>query len=123
MLLNALVQSSGNTKSDEAWLKLLMNQTWDEELLKQTIVKNSDQSKVLDQLPPFAQLVAWLIVSHHRLPNLKTEKEYKNMGVRTFHVSRIYLNLSKQIGVIKISLRKKSINSASNYASSLNKVY
>ncbi|EHU2374131.1 type I-F CRISPR-associated helicase Cas3 [Acinetobacter baumannii] len=80
MLLNALVQSSGNTKSDEAWLKLLMNQTWDEELLKQTIVKNSDQSKVLDQLPPFAQLVAWLIVSHHRLPNLKTEKEYKKYG-------------------------------------------
>ena len=29
------------------------------------------------------------------------------MGVRIFHVSRIYLNLSKQIGVIKISLRKR----------------
>ena len=107
MLLNALVQSSGNTKSDEAWLKLLMNQTWDEELLKQTIIKNSDQSKVLDQLPPFAQLAAWLIVSHHRLPNLKLKKSIKNMGVRIFHVSRIYLNLSKQIGVIKISLRKR----------------
>lgn len=77
MLLNALVQSSGNTKSDEAWLNLLINQSWDEDLLKQTILKNSDQSKVLDQLPPLAQLVAWLIVSHHRLPNLKIEKEFK----------------------------------------------
>ncbi|MFW1825374.1 hypothetical protein, partial [Acinetobacter baumannii] len=67
MLINALVQSSGNTKSDEAWLKLLKNQTWDEELLKQTIVKNSDQSKVLDKLQHFAQLVACLIFSHHRL--------------------------------------------------------
>ncbi|ENV66344.1 crispr-associated helicase Cas3 [Acinetobacter junii] len=77
MLLNALVQSSGNTKSDEAWLNLLINQSWDEDLLKQTILKNSDQSKVLDQLPPLAQLVAWLIVSHHRLPNLKDDKALK----------------------------------------------
>lgn len=77
MLLNALVQSSGNTKSDEAWLSLLINQSWDEDLLKQTILKNSDQSKVLDQLPPLAQLVAWLVVSHHRLPNLKDDKLLK----------------------------------------------
>lgn len=39
MLLNALVQSSGNTKSDEAWLNLLINQSWSEDLLKQTILK------------------------------------------------------------------------------------
>ena len=71
LLLNALVQSSGDIDSDEAWLNLLIAQKWDEELLKQTIIKNSDQSKVLDQLPPLAQLVAWLIVSHHRLPDLK----------------------------------------------------
>lgn len=51
LLLNALVHSSGNIESDDAWLKLLIQQSWDEELLKQTISKNSDQSKVLDQLP------------------------------------------------------------------------
>ena len=28
-----------------------------------------------------AKLVAWLIVSHHRLPNLKTEAEYKKYSV------------------------------------------
>lgn len=78
LLLNALVHSSGNIESDEAWLKLLIQQSWDEELLKQTISKNSDQSKVLDQLPPLAQLVAWLIVSHHRLPNIKNDKELKS---------------------------------------------
>ena len=106
MLLNALVQSSGNTKSDEAWLKLLMNQTWDEELLKQTIIKNSDQSKVLDQLHLCS--ISCLVNCFASSPaEFKTEKEYKNMGVRIFHVSRIYLNLSKQIGVIKISLRKR----------------
>lgn len=80
LLLNALVQSSGDIETDEAWLNLFISQSWNEEVLKQTIVKNSDQSKVLDQLPPLAQLVAWLIVSHHRLPNLKSEEEYKKYG-------------------------------------------
>lgn len=86
LLLNALVHSSGNIESDEAWLKLLIQQSWDEELLKQTISKNSDQSKVLDLLPPLAQLVAWLIVSHHRLPALKEEqrrKEYAEVNKET----------------------------------------
>mgnify|MGYP000001539204 FL=1 len=78
LLLNALVQSSGDIDSDEAWLNLLIAQKWDEELLKQTIIKNSDQSKVLDQLPPLAQLVAWLIVSHHRLPALKEEQRRRD---------------------------------------------
>nr|ESK35631.1 CRISPR-associated helicase cas3, subtype I-f/ypest [Acinetobacter gyllenbergii NIPH 230] len=81
LLLNALVQSSGNIESDEAWLNLFINQSWDEALLQQMIVKESDQSKVLAQLPPFAQLVAWLIISHHRLPNLKEDKDSKRYAV------------------------------------------
>ncbi len=81
LLLNALVQSSGDIKSDEAWLNLFISQSWNEELLKQTIVENSDQSKVLDQLPPLAQLIAWLIVSHHRLPSLKDDKALKEYTV------------------------------------------
>ncbi|WP_110974472.1 type I-F CRISPR-associated helicase Cas3f [Acinetobacter sp. WCHAc060042] len=80
LLLNALVQSSGDIETDEAWLNLFISQNWNEEVLKQTIVENSDQSKALDQLPPLAQLVAWLIVSHHRLPNLKREEEYRKYG-------------------------------------------
>lgn len=78
LLLNALVQSSGNNQSDEAWLNLLMQHSWDEQTLKNMILQNTDQSKVLDQLPPLAQLVAWLIVSHHRLPNIRDDKELKS---------------------------------------------
>lgn len=78
LLLNALVQSSGNNQSDEAWLNLLMQHSWDEQALKNTILQNSDQSKVLDQLPRLAQLVAWLIVSHHRLPSIQNDKELKS---------------------------------------------
>ncbi|MEG0344396.1 MAG: HD domain-containing protein, partial [Acinetobacter sp.] len=77
LLLNALVQHSGDVKNDEAWLNLLLQHNWSEDALKQTITQNLDQSKALDQLPPMAQLVAWLIVSHHRLPDLKEEDRRK----------------------------------------------
>ncbi len=85
LLLNALVQHSGDIKNDEAWLNLFMQHSWDEDALKQTILKNLDQSKALDQLPPMAQLVAWLIVSHHRLPNIKDEKELKSFANEPVH--------------------------------------
>jgi hypothetical protein len=47
LLLNALVQSSGNIESDEAWLNLLMQQSWDEEILKNTILKIQINQKCL----------------------------------------------------------------------------
>jgi CRISPR-associated endonuclease/helicase Cas3 len=77
-LLNALVHSSENPKTDEAWLNLLIHKSWDEEKLKTTSTKNLDKTKALNNLPPLAQLVAWLIVSHHRLPNLKNEIKLKD---------------------------------------------
>lgn len=78
LLLNALVQSSGNQTTDEAWLNLLISKSWNEDDLKQTVLTGLDQTKALDQLPPFAQLVAWLIVSHHRLPDLREEERRKD---------------------------------------------
>ncbi|WP_168408262.1 type I-F CRISPR-associated helicase Cas3f [Acinetobacter indicus] len=77
LLLNALVHSSENPKNDEAWLNFFIHQSWDEDKLKATVLKNLDKTKALDHLPPLAQLVAWLIVSHHRLPTLKSKDENK----------------------------------------------
>lgn len=78
LLLNALVHSSENPKTDDVWLNLLIHKSWDEEKLKAIVLKNLDKTKALENLPPLAQLVAWLIVSHHRLPNLKDEAELKS---------------------------------------------
>ena len=78
LLLNALIQYSANTETDNAWLSLLINQKWEESFLKQTIVQSTEHTKALDKLPPIAQLVAWLIVSHHRLPDLQSEQEQNN---------------------------------------------
>lgn len=64
LLLNAFIQQAGN--NDESWLKLLSEGNFDEKKL-QNLVKNNI-SNPLGNLPPIAQLVSWLIVTHHRLP-------------------------------------------------------
>lgn len=71
LLLNALVQQAGNT--DEGWLQLLANGEFDEQVLKQTVVSNKPNP--LENLPPIAQLVGWLILTHHRLPYLHDPKQ------------------------------------------------
>ena len=72
LLLNALVQQAGNT--DEAWLKLLASGEFNEQTLIKVVISNNP--KPLDGLPPIAQLVGWLILTHHRLPS-KTKEEAK----------------------------------------------
>lgn len=65
ILLNALVQQNG-MDSDEGWLNSLVSGEWqDDELMK---VLKEQPGLSLHQLPMAAKLVAWLIVSHHRLP-------------------------------------------------------
>lgn len=76
LLLNGLVQLSGDSSKDDGWLNLLINNNINEKCLMELVGKNSE--KPLDHLPPLAQLVAWLIVTHHRLPNLCDEKNRKD---------------------------------------------
>lgn len=95
LLLNALVHSSDDSSSDDAWLNLLLNSLWSEDQLKDVVAQNLDKTKALDNLPPLAQLVAWLIVSHHRLPNLKDDDELKSLVLNLRKILLIYLNLLK----------------------------
>lgn len=67
LLLNALV----NNKTDESWLCDLMKGDFSEKELKK-VVKEKKLTP-LDQLPNAAKLLAWLIVSHHRLPYIKED--------------------------------------------------
>lgn len=65
LLLHAFVHAT-DAQADEPWLKALSEADIDESRLKQLI--KVDTLKPVDALPPMAKLVAWLIVSHHRLP-------------------------------------------------------
>jgi CRISPR-associated endonuclease/helicase Cas3 len=95
LLLNAFVQST-DTNSDEAWLSKLSVGELDEEFLKLQIQKTV--SKPLSDLPPLAKLVAWLIVSHHRLPLPGKERfdDYKSEAAKTLDI--VLARITKEWG-------------------------
>jgi CRISPR-associated endonuclease/helicase Cas3 len=75
-----LFQAFVNESSDQVWLKQLANVDEDLETQIQQKIKvdhpNADEfNNPFDTLPGFAKLVAWLIVSHHRLPVYPKEGE------------------------------------------------
>ena len=94
-LLNAFVQK----KEDKTWLAELMNGEFSELKLKKAMKKQSSTS--LEKLPNAAKLVAWLIVSHHRLPNFsysqqETRKEWG--GVASTDLNTLLNRISKEWG-------------------------
>jgi len=66
LFLNAFVN---NETTDEQWIERLIYGDFDAEALVEKVEKNKDIKKPIKGLPLAARLIAWLIVSHHRLPN------------------------------------------------------
>ncbi|MFI3190168.1 type I-F CRISPR-associated helicase Cas3 [Crenothrix sp. D3] len=62
-----------NGETDEQWLNRLINAEFDVETLQQTACKNIKTP--LHELPNAASVLAWLIVSHHRLPSIKSNQD------------------------------------------------
>ncbi|MBC5851025.1 type I-F CRISPR-associated helicase Cas3f [Vibrio metschnikovii] len=71
LLFHQFVANPIHQPQDEAWLATLINQGIDESCFK---TNRLPREKALAELPTAAALIAWLIVSHHRLP-LPKEKE------------------------------------------------
>jgi CRISPR-associated endonuclease/helicase Cas3 len=74
LLLNTFIQQ----QDDKTWLSVLVNG----DIAEQKLQKGLEQSQqvTLEKLPDAAKLVAWLIVSHHRLPNFSHSiKETRNV--------------------------------------------
>jgi len=65
LLLTSFIKNDDLPK-DELWLSKLANGGIDEEILK--IVVDEQENNPLEKLPNAAKFIAWLIVSHHRLP-------------------------------------------------------
>jgi len=70
LLLCALINDA---KTDEAWLTQLFEEKINEELLKKSL-NNQRIKRPLSDLPPLASMVAWLILTHHRLPSLTRDE-------------------------------------------------
>ncbi len=100
LLLHAVAKISGSQENDISWLTMLINGELDETKLK-TFVTEQNLKLSLDQLPTAAKLLAWLIVSHHRLPNFShsqsdTRKEW--LGVSAPDFSSILKRISQSWG-------------------------
>lgn len=76
LLFNAFVQSHQHQQDDRVWLQALTTGQWDEAEIQQ-VAAAQQTPKPLADLPPIAQWVAWLIVSHHRLPLSQSPDELK----------------------------------------------
>ncbi|WDP91087.1 MAG: type I-F CRISPR-associated helicase Cas3 [Desulfobacter sp.] len=76
LLLKALITSTQDPKTDKGWLTILAKGEIDESALLSMDLKAIE--KPLEDLPPIAQLIAWLILTHHRMPLLPDKKEIKN---------------------------------------------
>lgn len=81
LLLQSLINISGDQNTDQGWLDLLKSNQWDEKKLikeMQNIFKNH-QFNQLEILPPLAQMVSWIILSHHRMPDLRNKDDDNSM--------------------------------------------
>ncbi|EDQ01684.1 type I-F CRISPR-associated helicase Cas3f [Shewanella benthica] len=97
LLLNALVRSSD--AGDEDWLKVLIMGELDEQRIK--AVAGENIGNPLQGLPDAAKLIAWLIVSHHRLPLYswdKKEVRSKYNGEYFSQIDGLLGEISKQWG-------------------------
>jgi CRISPR-associated endonuclease/helicase Cas3 len=88
LLLNVLV-NSGDAQDDKTWLSKLNKGDIDEEQLKR--VSSERINNPLSDLPDAAKLVAWLIVSHHRLPLPTDTDDFKDVNVTDMDESLNYI--------------------------------
>ncbi|KTD33028.1 CRISPR-associated nuclease/helicase Cas3 subtype I-F/YPEST [Legionella nautarum] len=79
LLFQAFVKNNSEVKnnSDAQWLDRLIHGDLNEMVLAQNISETP-----LENLPPLAGLLAWLIVSHHKLP-INLNRNYKDDHLRT----------------------------------------
>ena len=80
LLLNAFIKTT-DSSTDKEWLTQLGNGNINEKSLMKLL--NDQVIKPLKDLPPIAKLVAWLIVSHHRLPLCDEPKQYMGQSERS----------------------------------------
>ncbi|MDX9964370.1 type I-F CRISPR-associated helicase Cas3f [Desulfobacter postgatei] len=76
VLLKAFINSTQNPQTDNDWLTLLSKGEIDESVLLSMDLE--DIKHPLKDLPPIAQLIAWLILTHHRMPLLNDKNKIKN---------------------------------------------
>jgi len=97
LLLSSLIQQTGG--SDEEWLNLLSSHNFNEQKLKESV--KALEKNPLNNLPNAAKLIAWLIVSHHRLPTVSQKKDAvksEYSGEEAFDINMPFSLIAKEWG-------------------------
>ena len=89
LFLNAYIGDD----TDEQWLGRLASGVFDVKSLKETAMEN--KKKPLIELPKAASLIAWLIISHHKLPT-NMNKDYRGEVAAT--LERTFKRIGQEWG-------------------------
>ncbi len=76
LLLQALFETCALSDADAPWLTKLADGELDEELI--TAIIRKKRQRPLAKLPSAANLICWLIVSHHRMPLPDDKKNWRD---------------------------------------------
>lgn len=88
-LLEAVVLCDHSNIEDTPWLTKLAKGEFEEKDVLDTVCHSN--SDTLQELPPLASLLAWLIMSHHRMPD-KDPSGYRNVERNTFYDTLSHIN-------------------------------
>lgn len=99
-LIEALVKMSGEEESNSAWLSLLCSDKVNEKRFLSQLKETSKTSgKLSETLPPIAQSIIWLILSHHRMPFLSDDnKRYQYENTDAENMSVLLTRLTAEWG-------------------------
>lgn len=95
-----LFQAFVGRSSDAEWLERLItpssddDQSWTARLLRDGLDAAAQSNKPFAVLPPLAQVVAWLVLTHHRLPVMPTRDDagrwqWLGARVRNLHAAQL----------------------------------
>ena len=91
LLLNAFV---GNAKDDAEWLERLATGN----IAAQKIITHVCNNKPRTDLPPTAQLISWLIITHHRLPFWEKDEAKKYCENKFENFGEVFTKIDEDWG-------------------------
>ncbi len=97
LLLRALINTT-NSQTDEGWLSLLASGDISEPAILDTDLKSLTQP--LSDLPPIASMIAWLVLTHHKLPFIvkKSERAESMLGRKSDSMRELFTYVSENWG-------------------------
>lgn len=97
-ILEAVIRCSSAWDDDRKWLSYLSEGHFNSEDMGKALLSDNNHQGKLASLPPLACLLVWLILSHHRLPDLDREERNRYDGRQRMTVEDILQTVNSTWG-------------------------